>query len=112
MVNGICYCFCGVCLLGTDGDEADEELVVDGHFNINQGSNNALDAPDTLVVERQAEFVFGGILRCCIVNDGAMFVRGQLGFLGGRVTVPTKDVLYVTVNCKAECADTGLVVPS
>ena len=98
--------------MGTDGAEADEELVVDGHFNINQGSNNALDAPDTLVVERQAEFVFGGILRCCIVNDGAMFVRGQLGFLGGRVTVPTKDVLYVTVNCKAECADTGLVVPS
>ena len=41
-----------------------------------------------------------------------MFVRGQLGFLEGWVTVPTKDVLHVTVHCKAECADTGLVAPS
>ena len=41
-----------------------------------------------------------------------MFVQGQLGFLVGMVTVPTKDVLYVTVHCKASGADTVLVVPS
>ena len=53
-----------------------------------------------------------GILHFCTINDGAMFVRVKLGYLGGRVTVTTKDVLYVTVHCKAEGADTGLVVPS
>ena len=41
-----------------------------------------------------------------------MFVRGQLGFLGGCVTLPTKDVLYVTFHFKAARADTGLVVSS
>ena len=28
------------------------------------------------------------------------------------MNLPTKDVLYVTVHCKAAGADTGLVVPS
>ena len=46
------------------------------------------------------------------VNNGSMFVWVQLGFLGGWVNIPTKDVLYVTVHCKAAGADTGLVVPS
>ena len=71
-----------------------------------------MDTPDTLVVERRAVFLFGGILRLCTVDDVVMFMRGQLGFLGGRVTVPTKDVLYLTVHFKAAGADTGLVVPN
>ena len=40
-----------------------------------------------------------------------MLVRVQLGFLGGQVTVPTEDVLYVPVHCEAARADTGIVVP-
>ena len=68
--------------MGTDGAEANEELVVDGSFYVQQGADNALDAPDTLAVERRDVFIFVGILRFCTVNDEAMFVRGQLSFLG------------------------------
>ena len=98
--------------MGADGAEADKDLVVDGSFYIHQGSDNAFDLPDTLVFERRAVLVFGGILSFCTINNGVMFVRGQLGFLGGWVTVPTKDVLYVTVHCEAARVDTCLVVPS
>ena len=98
--------------MGTDGDEADDELVVDSSCDKQQGAKNALDMPDTLGIERRAVFVFGGILRSCSVKNGAMLVRGQLRFLGDRVTVPTEDVLYVTVHCEAACVDTGLIVPS
>ena len=97
--------------MGTNGSEENEDLVVDGSCDIQQGAENALYAPDTLVIDWRAVFVFGDILRFSTVNNGAMFVRGQLGFLGGQATLPKKDVLYVTVHCEAARADTGLVVP-
>ena len=98
-------------MLVPDDAEADEELVVEDSCNIQQGADNSLDMPDTLAVKRRL-CSSPVALRFCTVNDGAMFVRRQFGFLRGWVTVPTKDVLYVIVHFKAACAYTGLVVPS
>ena len=87
--------------MGADGAEADKDLVVDGSFYIHQGSDNAFDLPDTLVFERRAVLVFGGILSFCTINNGYVLVGGNMKLLGVGVIPFEAEVEDVVRHGKA-----------
>ena len=105
LVNCFPYCFRGVRLLGSDGADAEKELVVGSSPIVQEQAKNALDTPDAFIIKRRDVVHFRCILRFCAIYNLAVLVRGQLGFLQERVTVLDAYVTYAVFHCDATGSD-------
>ena len=65
--------------------EINEELVVNRSGIIEEITDYGLNAVDALVIEGGAERGFRGILDLGAIDDGSVYVRGKLVFLGVRM---------------------------
>ena len=95
LVNGQKCGFGLGCLFDANRADADHELVVHIRRIKEEGTNDALDALDTGIIEWKTGFSFSVVLGLGAILDFGVSVWWELAFLGFRVMLATKDHLDV-----------------
>jgi len=109
LVDGGIGCFGGGGLFGADRAEGDEELVVDGAGEVEQGADDALDAANAVLVKGRARVGFHDELAFAAVLDGLALVGRELAFARPGMAIFGQQLGNVAFH--REAASAADVVP-
>ena len=99
----------GLCLLGAEGTEGSQELVVNCPGIVEEGSNDALDAFGALVCEWWAGVLVWEELGGRPIDDGVVRTGRMLQFAQFWVVLFEEDISYIALH--GQVASAFVVVP-